>query len=166
MAASLQKKAGKPWRFQSTCTLQIPVPITLLLLLFNYFNKVISVSFLLIWGLSGLRRWRNPSAKALRKLFGYKWEFCFQTSAWFTRSDQPCVLAWRCCPVTATEESSWRRRRGGLALRPAAEHWSSRSAPAQTAARRGTAATLGRKRCISEQLCRWHLVLYVITVKS
>lgn len=61
------------------------------------------------------------------------------------RSDPPCALAWRCCPVTATAGSSWRQRRGGLALRPAAERWSSRSAPARTAARRGTAAGLGRR---------------------
>lgn len=87
----------------------------------------------------------------------------------FTSSDQPCVLAWRCCPVTATAGSSWRQRRGGLALRPAAEPQSSRSAPAQTAARRGTAATLVRRRGSSEQSCRWYLALFVIlyrTVKS
>lgn len=55
---------------------------------------------------------------------------------------QPCVPAWQCCPATATAGSSWHRRTGGLAPRPAAGRWSSSCAPARSVARRGTAAAL------------------------
>lgn len=55
---------------------------------------------------------------------------------------QPCVPAWQYCPTTATAGSSWHPQTGDLSPRPAAGRWSSTSAPARSAARRGTAAAL------------------------
>lgn len=80
----------------------------------------------------------------------------------FVSSDQPCVLAWRCCPVTATAGSSWRRRRDGPSPRPAAEHWSNTSAPARNAAGLGTAASLGRRQGSSEQPNWWYLLFLLL----